>query len=97
MSSQSEPQFVASAQILNTTDSTTVYSGPAVLRGVWVNAAFSAHACGIENGETAVFTLPASLAVGWYDLGDTYFDTSIVYDPANDSSAGSVSFVYKRV
>ena len=90
------PQFKYSAQIANTVDSTTVDTGPIILRGVWVNEAFSAHSAIIKDGTTSVFTLPAALAAGWYDLGDVIIEGSLVYDPDNAASAGNVTFVYKQ-
>jgi len=89
-------EFKPSAVVLNSDDSTPVYAGAAVVRGFWVNATFSAHACEIKNGSTTVFTIPASTAPGWYPLGDVVFNDSLVYDPDNAASAGSVTFVYKE-
>jgi hypothetical protein len=76
-------------------DSTTVSSAPALLYGVFVNTALSAHACLIANASTTQITLAASLAAGtnyWWDRG-VPFDTSLIVDPDN-SGAGSITLVW---
>ena len=77
------------------TDSTTVYNGPAVLYGVYVNTVLSAHALPIKDGTTTVLTLPASAAAGsMYTFPGIVFGTSLVVDP-NDSGTGNVTVVYR--
>jgi len=52
------------------TDSTEVSAAPALLFGIFVNTALSAHACLIVDGSTTILTLAASLAAGtnyWFD------------------------------
>jgi hypothetical protein len=76
-------------------DSTTVSSTPALLYGVFVNTALSAHACLIANASTTQITLAASLAAGtnyWWDRG-VPFDTSLIVDPDN-SGTGSITLVW---
>lgn len=78
-------------------DSTTVCNGPAILAGMFVNTALSAHALPILDGGTTVFTVPASTAAGNYlQFGDTFFQTSLIIDPDN-SATGNVTVVYKPV
>lgn len=78
-------------------DSTTVIAYPAVLVGIHVNTALSAHALPIKDGATTVFTLPASQGIGNYALpGPVRFGTSIVVDPDN-SGTGNITVVYRPV
>jgi hypothetical protein len=79
-------------------NSTTVFTGPCILYGVYVNTVLSAHACPIQDGTTAVITLPASLAAGTNLTfpGGIRFNTSLVVDP-NDSATGNITLTYRRV
>lgn len=77
------------------TDSTTVYTGAAIVVGLVVNTALSAHALPIKDGATTVFTVPASAAAGTiYNLHNTRFNTSIVIDPDN-LATGNVTLIFK--
>lgn len=76
-------------------DSTTVYTGPVLVAGIFVNTVLSAHTVVIQDGSTAVITLPASLAAGtWMNFGGIRFDTSLVINP-NDSSTGNITVFYR--
>ena len=78
-------------------NSTTVYTGPCMLYGVYVNTALSAHACPIVDGSTTVVTIPASASVGDYiPFPGIRFDTSLIVDP-NDSGTGSITVTYRKV
>jgi hypothetical protein len=78
-------------------NSTTVYTGQALLYGVYVNTVLSAHALPIKDGTTTVVTLPASMTVGEYIvLPGVRFDTSLIVDP-DDSATGSVTVVFRSV
>lgn len=84
------------AKAVDTADNTTdVSAGPAILKGIYVNTALSAHAVVVKDGTTALFTLPASTVAGTYiDLRDgVIFKSKIVCDP-DDSSTGNVTFIY---
>lgn len=77
-------------------DSTTVSSSPAKLYKVFVNTALSAHALPIQDGSTAVFTIPASAAAGtMYDFGGVDFTSSLVVNP-NDAATGNVTVVWSN-
>lgn len=76
-------------------NSTTVYNGPAILHGVYVNTGLSAHAVPIADGSTTVVTIPASATAGSiYHPFDIKFSTSLVVDP-NDSGTGSITVAYR--
>ena len=76
-------------------DSTTVYDGPAVLAGIYVNTALSAHALPIKDGSTTVVTVPASATAGsMYQFPGIKFATSLVVDPDN-SGTGNVTVAYR--
>lgn len=79
-------------------NSTTVFTGPCIVYGVYVNTVLSAHACPIQDGTTAVITLPASLAAGTNLTfpGGIRFNTSLVVDP-NDAATGNITITYRRV
>lgn len=75
-------------------DSTTVYNGPALLYGVYVNTALSAHVLPIVDGSTTVVSLAASAAAGTnVTFPGIRFETSLIVDP-NDSATGSVTVAY---
>lgn len=76
------------------TNSTTVYTGPVLLFGVYVNTALSAQALPIKDGATTVVSLAASAAVGTnVTFPGIKFDTSLVVDP-DDAATGSVTVAY---
>ena len=83
-------------QVVDTsTNSTTVYNGPAILKGVYVNTGLSAHTVVMKDNATAVVTIPASAAAGsMYTFPGILCATSLVCDP-DDSSTGSITVVYK--
>lgn len=75
-------------------DSTTVSSVPAILYGVYVNTALSAHALPITDGSTTVVTIPASSAAGTIiTFPGIRFETSLIVDP-NDAATGSITLAY---
>lgn len=88
------PEFLYA--VVDTSDnSTTVYSGKVLVRGVYVNTSLSAHTVILKNDSTAVFTIPSSTGAGTFiPFGDVSFDTSLVVDP-DDSSTGSITVIYK--
>lgn len=78
-------------------NSTTVYTGPVLIYGVYVNTVLSAHACPIQDGSTAKITLPASLAAGTnLTFPGVKFSTSIVVDP-DDAATGNITIFYRPV
>lgn len=81
--------------VVNVADNvTTVHGDRALLYGVYVNTALSAHALPIQDGTTAVITLPASTAAGTLiELPGLEFGTSIVVDP-DDAATGNVTLFY---
>lgn len=75
-------------------NSTTVYNGPALLFGIYVNTVLSAHALPIKDGSTTVVSLAASSAVGTNpSFPGIRFETSLVVDP-DDAATGSVTVAY---
>lgn len=78
-------------------NSTTVYNGPAILHGVYVNTALSAHVLPIKDGSTTVVSLAASAAAGTSILyPGIRFETSLIVDP-NDAATGSVTVAYRPI
>ena len=76
-------------------NTTTVYDGPAILHGIYVNTALSAHALPIEDASTTVVTIPASATAGSiYHPFDIKFATSLIVNP-NDSATGSITVAYR--
>jgi hypothetical protein len=79
------------------TNSTTVYTGPCILYGVYVNTVLSAHALPIVDGTTTVVSVVASAAVGTnITFPGIRFNTSLIVDP-NDAATGSVTIAYRTV
>ena len=86
--------YKASAAL--TTDSETIYSGPCLLYGIYVNTAISAHVTVIKDGSTTVLSLPASAAAGaMYNFPGIRFETSLVCDPDDATTTGQVTFAYR--
>lgn len=81
-------------------DSTEISAVPAVLVGVYVNTALSAHALPIEDSATPIITIPASTGVGAYDMGNAgagiRFETSLVVNP-NDVATGNITVFWKPI
>lgn len=76
-------------------NTTTVYNGPAILVGAYVNTALSAHVLPIEDNTTTVCSLPASAAAGSvYSFPGIRFETSLIVNP-NDAATGSVTIAYR--
>ena len=78
-------------------DITTVYTGPVMLYGIYVNTVLSTHVLPIQDGTTAVITLPIDLAAGT-NLGfpGIRFETSLVVDPDN-AATGNITVIYRKV
>lgn len=78
-------------------DSTTVYNGPALLFGVYVNTVLSAHTCPITDGATTVITLPASWAAGsMQTFPGIRFETTLIVNP-NDAGTGNITVAYRPI
>jgi len=80
------------------TDSTTILSAPAVVYGVYINTALSAHALPITDGATAKITIPASAAAGTtysWPFG-VRFRTSLIVDP-NDAATGNITVFWSAL
>ena len=81
-----------------TTNSITIYNGPCILFGIYVNVAISAHTTVIKDGTTAVLSLPASAAVGaMYTFPGIRFETSLVCDPDDATTTGDLTFAYRPI
>lgn len=78
-------------------DTTTVYTGPVVVLGVYINTVLSAHVLPIKDGATTVITIPASAAAGaHYPIPSIRFETSLIVDPDN-AATGNVTVAYRPV
>ena len=76
-------------------DSTTVFNGPVLLRGIHVVSTLSAQDVLILDGVTQIGTIPGSAGPGtWVEFGDQRLDTSLIIDP-DDAATGDISVVYK--
>lgn len=78
-------------------NSTTVYNGPAILFGVYVNTVLSAHTCPITDDAVTVITLPASWAAGsMQTFPGIRFETSLIVNP-NDAATGNITVAYRPI
>jgi hypothetical protein len=78
-------------------DTTTVYTGPCMLYGVYVNTVLSAQVLPIKDGATIVVTLPASAAAGsHFPIPGIKFSTSLIVDPDN-AATGDIVVAYRPV
>ena len=82
---------VCNYTVIDTSDNTvTVCDGPAVVYGVYVNTVLSAATVVIQDGSTAIMTLPASLAAGSErDLKGVRV-SSLIVNP-DDASTGNIT------
>lgn len=77
-------------------NSTTVYTGPCNLYGLYVNTALSAHAMPVKDGTVTVVSLAASSAIGVNpQFPGVHFETSLIVDP-DDSATGSVTVAWRK-
>ena len=73
---------------------TTITAVATLVKGVYINAALSAHACPIKDNTTTVVTLPASASAGThYEFDGIRFESKLIVDP-DDSATGSVMVEY---
>ena len=80
-----------------TDDTTTVYTGPSMLHGVYINTALTAQVLPIKDGTTTVITIPASAAAGMhFPIPGIRFETSLIVDPDN-AATGSVTVAFRPV
>lgn len=78
-------------------NTTTVFTGPCIVYGVYVTTVLSAHVLPVYDGSVNVFSLPASAAAGTSVLlPGLRFDTSLIVDP-NDAATGGVTVAYRKV
>ncbi len=78
-------------------DTTTVFAGPSILYGVYVNTVLSTHVCPITDASTTVVSLPVDLAAGTSVLyPGIRFETSLIVNP-HDSASGSITVAFRRV
>jgi len=84
--------------VVNVADNTTtVYDGPALLFGVYVNTALSANALPIQDSSTTVVSIAASAAVGTnITFPGIRFETSLIVNP-DDAATGSVTIAYRPI
>jgi hypothetical protein len=80
------------------TNITTIINVPALLRGVYINTALSAHTVSMDDGTTTdVMVIPASATAGnYYDVEGLRFETSLIVNP-DDSSTGKIMVEYREL
>lgn len=80
-----------------TANTTTVYNGPCILFGIYVNTSVSAtHVTSIDDNTTAVIKLPAAAAAGaMYTFPGIRFETSLICNPDDATTTGSLTFAYR--
>ena len=78
-------------------DTTTVFDGPCILTGIYVNTVLSAQVLPIQDGATTVVSLVASAAAGTsIQYPSIRFDTSLIVNP-DDAATGSITVAFRRV
>ena len=75
---------VCIATVVDLTDNvTTVHTGRCYLKGIWVDADMSAHACPIQDDTTTIFNLPASSgATTYWPFFGARFETLLKVNPS---------------
>lgn len=74
---------------LSNNASTTVWDGPCIVTGIWVEVTIGTAAATLDNGSTAKLTVPIALPIGEHPIPGLIFDTSLVVNPA-DTSTGTI-------
>lgn len=78
-------------------DSTTIYTGPCQLMGIYVNTILSAHIVLIKDGALTMGSLHVSMAAGTnLDFHGMRFDTSLIIDPDN-ASTGKLLVMWRKI
>ncbi len=78
-------------------NSTTVFTGPCMVYGVYINVVLSGQVLLLKDGATTVITIPASAAAGThFPLPGIRFETSLVVDP-DDSATGNITVAFRPV
>jgi len=74
--------------------STTIYAGPALLGGVWVEVTIGTAAATLDDDTDDRVGLPVALPIGFHALPGVIFETSLVVNPA-DTSTGTIRILYR--
>ena len=76
-------------------NSTTVSTGPCMVKSMWVQTVLSAHVVPILDGAVAIDSFAASAAVSTKkEFDGVKFVTSLIIDP-NDAGTGKIIVVWK--
>ncbi len=79
-----------------TDDTTTVFTGPCTLHGIYVNTTLSAHVLPVTDGSTTVVSLDSSTAVGTnINFPGIRFETSLIVNP-DDAGTGRVTVAFRK-
>ncbi len=77
-------------------DSTTVFTGPCTLQGVYVNTVLSNHVLPVQDGSTTVVSVVALAAAGTsIRYPGIRFETSLIVNP-NAAATGSVTVAFRK-
>jgi hypothetical protein len=79
---------------LSNNASTTVWPGPALLLGIWVEATIGTASITIDDNATSRLAVPVAIPIGVHRLPGVIFETSLVVNP-QDSSTGQIRLLYK--
>ncbi len=79
---------------LSGNSSTTVWPGPALLLGIWVETTIATEAVTIDDNTTARLTVPIALPIGYHNLGGVIFESNLTVNPG-DGSTGKIRLKYR--
>lgn len=85
---------ISGAIDLSDNASTTVYNGPCLLTGIWVEVTIATAAITIDDNATARMTVPAAITIGEHPLPGIIFESSLIVNPA-DTSTGTIRVMYR--
>jgi hypothetical protein len=85
---------ISDAIDLSDNASTTVYDGPALLGGIWVEVTLGTAAATIDDNATARMTVPLAIPIGMHNTLGIIFETSLVVNPA-DTTTGTIRVLYR--
>lgn len=72
----------------------TVYNGPAVLGGIWVETTIGTAAPTLTDGGTTRLSVPIAIPIGMHDMLGVIFATNLVV-AAGASATGSIRVLYR--
>lgn len=79
---------------LSNNASTTVWPGPALLTGIWVEATIGAASITIDDNATSRLAVPVAIPIGIHRIPGLIFETNLIVNP-QDASTGQIRLLFR--